>query len=47
MIDVLPDGLETFVDEVVPRLQDKGLFRATYRGTTLREDLGLALPPTI
>ncbi|MEO9326418.1 LLM class flavin-dependent oxidoreductase [Gordonia aurantiaca] len=42
MIDVLPEGLEDFVDEVVPRLQDRGVFRTEYRGGTFREDLGLA-----
>ncbi|WP_317451332.1 LLM class flavin-dependent oxidoreductase [Gordonia jinghuaiqii] len=42
MIDVLPDGLEDFVDQVVPRLQDRGLFRNEYQGNTFRDDLGLA-----
>lgn len=42
MIDVLPDGLDRFVTEVVPRLQDRRLFRTAYRGETLRDDLGLA-----
>jgi FMN-dependent oxidoreductase (nitrilotriacetate monooxygenase family) len=41
MIDVLPDGLERFVGGVVPRLQDRGLFRTGYRGNTFRDDLGL------
>ncbi len=44
MPDVLPDGLETFVDAVVPILQRRGLFRQDYAGTTLREHLGLARP---
>lgn len=35
----LPLGLEDFVDEVVPRLQDRGLFRKDYEGRTLREHL--------
>lgn len=37
----LPGGLEVFVDTVVPILQDRGLFRREYEGTTLREHLGL------
>lgn len=40
----LPSGLETFVDHVVPILQDRGLFRREYAGTTLREHLGLEVP---
>lgn len=35
------DGLEHFVDEVVPILQGRGLFRRDYEGTTLREHLGI------
>lgn len=42
MPDVLPDGLETFVDTVVPLLQRRGIFRIDYTGTTLRDHLGLA-----
>lgn len=45
MPDVLPDGLETFVDVVVPELRRRGLFRTEYRGRTLREHFGLARPP--
>jgi FMN-dependent oxidoreductase (nitrilotriacetate monooxygenase family) len=44
MPPVLPSGLEAFVDHVVPILRDRGLFRAEYRGTTLREHYGLARP---
>jgi FMN-dependent oxidoreductase (nitrilotriacetate monooxygenase family) len=40
----LPSELETFIDQVVPILQDKGLFRREYRGATLREHYGLAVP---
>ncbi len=36
----LPDTFEDFVDGVVPILQDKGLFRRDYEGTTLRDHLG-------
>ncbi|MFF9542478.1 NtaA/DmoA family FMN-dependent monooxygenase [Streptomyces albidoflavus] len=35
----LPLGLEAFVDEVVPRLQARGVFRSDYEGATLREHL--------
>ncbi|KAA0125331.1 FMN-dependent monooxygenase [Methylobacterium sp. P1-11] len=44
MPDVLPDGLETFVDAVVPLLQRRGLFRRDYAGATLRDHLGLPRP---
>jgi FMN-dependent oxidoreductase (nitrilotriacetate monooxygenase family) len=37
-----PDGLAPFVDQVVPLLQERGVFRTDYEGTTLREHLGLA-----
>jgi N-acetyl-S-(2-succino)cysteine monooxygenase len=40
----LPGGLEDFVDQVVPILQRRGLFRTEYDGTTLRENLGLPKP---
>jgi FMN-dependent oxidoreductase (nitrilotriacetate monooxygenase family) len=39
-----PHGLDRFVDEVVPILQEKGVFRADYEGPTLRDHLGLARP---
>lgn len=35
------DGLEPFVDEVVPLLQQRGLLRRDYEGTTLRDHLGI------
>lgn len=44
MPDALPGGLQDFVDGVVPILQQRGLFRREYEGTTLREHLGLARP---
>jgi alkanesulfonate monooxygenase SsuD/methylene tetrahydromethanopterin reductase-like flavin-dependent oxidoreductase (luciferase family) len=44
MPDVLPDGLEIFVDHVVPLLRRKGIFREAYEGSTLREHFGLARP---
>ncbi|MBZ9935749.1 LLM class flavin-dependent oxidoreductase [Mesorhizobium sp. BR1-1-16] len=39
-----PAGLDDFVDLVVPILQERGLFRADYEGTTLRDHLGLDRP---
>jgi len=44
MPDALPDGLQDFVDGVVPILQQRGLFRRAYEGRTLREHFGLARP---
>jgi len=41
---VLPSGLEEFVDQVVPILVERGLFRSEYTGTTLREHYGLPVP---
>lgn len=41
---VTPAGLNPFVDQVVPLLQERGVFRSDYEGTTLREHLGLASP---
>lgn len=39
-----PGALDDFVDRVVPILQERGLFRADYAGTALRDHLGLARP---
>lgn len=44
MPPLLPSGLEIFVEHVVPILQRRGRFRTEYSGTTLRENLGLAVP---
>ena len=44
MPPVLPTGLTDFVDQVVPILQRRGLFREEYEGRTLRENLGLRRP---
>ena len=41
MFPYLPEGLDDFVDRVVPVLQERGLFRTEYEGRTLRENLGL------
>ncbi|TCK19729.1 FMN-dependent oxidoreductase (nitrilotriacetate monooxygenase family) [Ancylobacter aquaticus] len=40
----MPGGLSAFVDEVVPILQARGLFRRDYTGRTLREHYGLTRP---
>jgi FMN-dependent oxidoreductase (nitrilotriacetate monooxygenase family) len=45
MFPFLPQGLDDFVDKVVPELQRRGLFRREYEGKTLRENLGLPRPP--
>ncbi len=41
----LPAPFDEFIDRVVPILRQRGLFRAEYEGTTLRDHLGLARPP--
>ncbi|MGC0363852.1 FMN-dependent oxidoreductase (nitrilotriacetate monooxygenase family) [Rhodococcus sp. 27YEA15] len=41
MMPIAPGGIESFVDEVVPILQDRGLVRNDYTGTTLRSNLGI------
>jgi FMN-dependent oxidoreductase (nitrilotriacetate monooxygenase family) len=44
MPDVLPSGLEAFVEHVVPILRQRGIFRDAYDGETLRDHLGLSRP---
>ncbi len=44
MFPYLPEGLDDFVDRVVPELQRRGLLRREYEGRTLRENLGLPRP---
>jgi N-acetyl-S-(2-succino)cysteine monooxygenase len=39
-----PGQFDDFVEGVVPILQERGLFRADYEGSTLREHLGLERP---
>jgi FMN-dependent oxidoreductase (nitrilotriacetate monooxygenase family) len=39
---VTPGGLDEFADAVVPLLQERGVFRTEYEGSTLRENLGLS-----
>lgn len=44
MPPLLPDGIEDFVEQVVPVLQHRGLFRTAYESDTLRGHLGLDRP---
>lgn len=39
--DIFEDGIDAFVDEVVPLLQQRGIYPTDYLGTTLRENLGV------
>jgi alkanesulfonate monooxygenase SsuD/methylene tetrahydromethanopterin reductase-like flavin-dependent oxidoreductase (luciferase family) len=39
-----PAAFDEFIDEVVPELQKRGVFRREYSGSTLREHLGLPVP---
>jgi len=41
---ITPGGLDVFADTVVPLLQERGVFRTEYEGTTLRDHLGLTHP---
>jgi alkanesulfonate monooxygenase SsuD/methylene tetrahydromethanopterin reductase-like flavin-dependent oxidoreductase (luciferase family) len=41
----VPGAYEDFVRFVVPELQRRGLFRKDYVGTTLRDNLGIPVPP--
>jgi FMN-dependent oxidoreductase (nitrilotriacetate monooxygenase family) len=47
MPDVIASGFEAFVDEVVPLLRKRGIFRSAYQGRTLREHFGLERPARI
>ena len=40
-IDAYHDGLDAFVDDVVPLLQQRGVFHQDYVGTTLRNHIGV------
>ncbi len=44
MFHTVPQGVEEFVDQVIPELTRRGIFRAAYTGTTLRDHLGLKRP---
>lgn len=39
-----PDEFDLFVDQVVPILQRRAIYRTEYEGTTLRDHLGLPMP---
>jgi len=41
---LVPAGLDEFVDQVVPLLQERCSLRTDYEGTTLRDNLGLPVP---
>ncbi|MEW1693681.1 NtaA/DmoA family FMN-dependent monooxygenase [Streptomyces sp. NPDC091265] len=44
---ITPGGLDAFADKVVPLLQERGVYRTEYEGTTLRDHLGLAHPDDV
>jgi len=44
MAPLFPSGLEDFVTHVVPELRRRGVFRETYEGSTLRQNLGVGAP---
>lgn len=44
MPPLFPGMLDAFIDGVIPILQQRGLFRTEYTGTTLREHYGLERP---
>jgi alkanesulfonate monooxygenase len=44
MFPTVPEGLDDFVDLVIPELRRRGMFREEYEGTTLRDHLGLPRP---
>lgn len=43
---ITPAGLDEFAAEVIPELQERGVFRTEYAGTTLRDHLGLPERPS-
>ncbi|KAA3506244.1 NtaA/DmoA family FMN-dependent monooxygenase [Agrobacterium vitis] len=45
MFPTLPSSLDDFVKLVLPELRRRGLFREEYEGATLRDNLGLSMPP--
>lgn len=44
LFPIYPGSIEAFVEQVVPQLQRRGIFRREYEGRTLRENLGLKRP---
>ncbi|WP_407713764.1 LLM class flavin-dependent oxidoreductase [Comamonas testosteroni] len=47
MPPMYPQFFDRFVDEVIPILQDRGIFRSEYNGSTLRSHYGLTRPNVI
>ncbi|CAN5177992.1 LLM class flavin-dependent oxidoreductase [soil metagenome] len=47
MPPLYPRLLDAFIEQVVPILQERGIFRADYTGATLREHYGLPRPESI
>jgi FMN-dependent oxidoreductase (nitrilotriacetate monooxygenase family) len=47
MPPLYPAGLNDFLEQVVPILQRRGLFRTEYTGTTLRDHFGLKRPANV
>jgi hypothetical protein len=47
MPPLYPQLLDAFVSQVVPILQDRGLFRTEYTGATLRDHYGLPRPESL
>ncbi|WP_262106200.1 NtaA/DmoA family FMN-dependent monooxygenase [Arthrobacter sp. Marseille-P9274] len=41
---LIPTGLDDIVNHLVPELQERGIYPTEYRGSTLRENLGLDVP---
>jgi len=41
---IAPEGIDAFTDHVIPELRKRGLFRNSYQGSTLREQLGIQRP---
>lgn len=41
---VLPEGFIDFLDQVLPILKERGLFRVEYEADTLHGNLGLPIP---
>lgn len=44
LLQNLPSEFHRFADDVIPLLQDRGLFRREYESSTLRGNLGLTVP---
>lgn len=39
----VPHSFERFVNEVIPILQERGIYRKAYEGQTLRENIGVPI----